>query len=78
MGFGTLVKSVKIERTLKKAKKLCKTKRDFDYFIKGLKDERDFRELMKNTASNYWSGRKMTFPPLQKQEAQNQNEHQET
>ena len=24
MGFGTLVKSVKIERTLKKAKKLCK------------------------------------------------------
>ena len=75
MGFGTLVKSVKIERTLKKAKKLCKTKRDFDYFIKGLKDERDFRELMKSTASNYWSGRKMTFP---KQESQNQNDHQET
>ena len=32
---------------------------------------------MKSTASNYWSGRKMTFPPLQKQESQNQNEHQE-
>lgn len=78
MGFKMLVKSVKIERTLKKAKKLCKTKRDFDYFIKGLKDERDFRELMKNTASSYWSERKMRFPPPQKQDEQKLDEQQET
>lgn len=54
MGIQNLIKSVKIEHTLKKAKKLCKSKRDFDKFIKELIDERNFRELMERTASTYW------------------------
>lgn len=70
MGFVTLIKSVKIESTLKKAKKICKSKRDFDYFIKGLKDERDFRELMKITASSYWSERKAKISPPKQDESE--------
>ena len=70
MGVRNLIRSVKLESTLKKAKRLCKTKRDFDYFIQGLKNERDFRELMKNTASDYWSERKRKPYPQEHTESQ--------
>ena len=68
MSFKLTVSDTKrerIEKMRRKAKKVCRTREDYNRFIKCLIDDRDFLIIMEDTERNFWEERRHKKPPIQ-------------